>query len=160
MRNYISKNNKKYIINEGLENINSLLIYKNNFLNKNIVIYFGKDKTNRIHYFGHEILDNINKINIFTDEKTLYYSEFNPITFETPFFFKQKTITPLIEQKETNWKNLYRINDHKNTYAYIDNLTMQDVSPKDIEYLFNDINLPETATIKNVCLNRLQLLLL
>lgn len=153
LTNYILKNNKKYIINEGFENINSLLIYKNNFLNKNIIIYFGKDKANRVHYFGHEILDNINEIKDFTDEKTLYYSKFNPITFETPFFFKQKTITPLIEQEETNWKNLYRINDHKNTYAYIDNLTMQDVSPKDIEYFFNDINLPETATIKNVCLN-------
>ena len=158
IKNSVVNNDKEYILQEGFEDITSLLLYENQILNKKIFVWFAKDKSNRIHYFNHEIADSIQEIIVYNNtsitdtelNKSIYLSEQNSIIFETPFFLKQKIITPNFVNKETNWNNLYRINNYENTYAYIDNITTQDIVPDDIKYLFNDINLPETALINDV----------
>lgn len=153
---YVNWKSKKTIKKRGEQNITGLIVQIVKVNNKKMLIFF-IESSDKIHYFDHAILSGVTEvstsgsdINLF---KKLQYSTkpmSTNVIINTPFYYNYEDKSGIITTEETDWDKLYRINNDNNSYAFIENKTNGYKEVQDLYFSYNDINIPETAIIKDI----------
>lgn len=163
-----SIDNNFKINKEGLAQIIGLA-YKFNYNGHNtlITLFIKEKKENRIkyHYFNHIIVKKIKSIFCFTrnnrDIDTIHkwsniirkgYNSDTIVTFNTPQYHYLNSYDPniIIDQENTNWSQIHRIDKNEQSYALIDNNNSDYTKVNDIDIHFDDLNIPDDGIIKNI----------
>lgn len=150
---YINKNGKEYIRKEGYEKIIGVCSVLGKINNKKILIFMVEDEHHYLHYFHHVIVFDIYCLNTNKESNKISYNYgilYEQIIFETPFIYEIQKHSPKLVAKGNNWNNLYRLNEKKNSNTFINNTTNDYITPDDILLFYDQINIPETAIIKEV----------
>lgn len=156
---YTNFKSKKTIRKRGEQSIESLVVKFIRVNNKTLLVFF-IENNNKIYYFDHIITNDIIEITTSGSNtelfKQLQYNNSsldNKITINTPFYYTYENNSPIINTEELNWEKLYRLNEDTKSYALIENKTNSYKEVKDLFFTYNDINIPETAIIKDIRFN-------
>lgn len=153
---YINSKSKKTIKKMGEQNIESLIV-KLLEINTKVLLVFFIENDNKIYYFDHAIATDIIEISTSGSNpelfKQLQYNNSsldNEIIINTPFYYTYENNSPIITTDELDWEKFYRLNTDKKSYTLIENKTNTYREVKDLFFNYNDINIPETAIIKEI----------
>ena len=160
---YTNSKGEDFVKKSGYADVYSITVAHFNSINKKLLIFFVEDKDKKLHYFTHVTIQNIkeisselrNKDNI-PESSNLFVNEWfidEKIYIETPF--EKKSIKPTSPKiyGGNNWNNFFRFNNESNSYTNIKNIEKNDMPVEDIILKYDNINIPETALIKEVRLN-------
>ena len=156
---YINSKSKKTIKKMGEQNIDGLII-KFIEMNTKVLLIFFIENDNKIYYFDHAIATDITEISTSGSNpelfKQLQYNNSsldNDIIINTPFYYTYENDSPIITTEELDWEKFYRLNNDAKSYTLIENKANAYKEVKDLFFNYNDINIPETAIIKEVRFN-------
>ena len=154
---YINTLNENIIKKEGLQNIDAISIHIIDVENKKILLMMGRDLERNLHYFNHIIIKDVSFINLFSNTSELpsrifsgKQTGFSKIILETPFFYSKEEFDYHSIKNENNWENIYRLDKKDSSYAFIKNLSKNELTPQDIILHYENFNLPKTSIIKEL----------
>lgn len=157
---YTNSKGEEFVKKSGYADVYSITIGYINYLNKRMLVFFVEDKNRKLHYFYHVTIQTIkevsseirNKDNI-SEPSILYVNQDfvqEKIYIETPFVKQRVNPTCSRIYGGDSWNNFFRFNDKTNSYANIKNIGKDDMKIEDIILKYDNINIPETALIKEV----------
>lgn len=159
---YENTEGKKTVKKIGYQDIKSIGAAIMDYNNRTILILLVEDEKNKLHYFNHIILQELQEFDVLIDDIKVNDNitvsvfdkiSFEPIVFETPFCYVYETYTPSLIKGGENWDNLYRINSLNKRFSSIENKTKDDLIVEPLSFIYDNINIPETSIIKKIRFN-------